>query len=88
MAKQQRRGKYQIWAEILEECLWSPHTQTRLLHTINLTTAHIKTALTYLVGRGLLEKIVDEEDSSTYRTTMNGKEALTRYYELVNEYFG
>ncbi|MFW9908232.1 MAG: winged helix-turn-helix domain-containing protein [Candidatus Thorarchaeota archaeon] len=84
----QRRSKYERWAELLEACVWESRTQSWLMRTLGLKTQIIKEDLDFLTKAGLLEQ-VDEPDVGifVFQTTEKGKEALSRFYQLVTRYF-
>ena len=81
-----RRSKFEIWAEVLEYCIKQNRTQTWLLRETRLKTSAIKKALHFLLSRNLIEQIEDE-DLLKYKTTERGKEVLTKFYTIVNDYF-
>ena len=83
-----RRTKYEIWAEILEICLMTPHYQSFILRELRLKTVLVKSALNFLLERDLLEEFTTEGELWTqYRTTPKGKEALSKFYDLFTQYF-
>ena len=81
-----RRSKFEIWAEVLEYCIKQKRTQTWLLRETRLKTSAIKKALHFLLSRNLIEQIEDEA-LIKYKTTERGKELLTKFYTIVNDYF-
>jgi predicted transcriptional regulator len=81
-----RRSKFEIWAEVLEYCLGHKRTQTWLLRETRLKTSAIKKALHFLLSRNLIEQVKDE-DLIKYQTTTRGKDALKKFYTIVNDYF-
>jgi predicted transcriptional regulator len=53
-----------------------------------LKTAAIKEVLEFLVGGELIAKIQNSNgDSSLFKTTPRGEEALLAYYKLLRDYF-
>ncbi|MFW9920663.1 MAG: winged helix-turn-helix domain-containing protein [Candidatus Thorarchaeota archaeon] len=83
-----RRTKYERWAEILESCIWESKTQSWLMRELGLKTQLIKEDVAFLLEAELLEQ-VDEPETGIYvfLTTEKGKEALSRFYQLVSKYF-
>lgn len=81
-----RRNKFEIWSEILEFCLGKKRTQTWLLRKTRLKTSSIKESLKFLLSRNLI-KPINDGDITKYQTTERGKDALKRYYSLINDYF-
>ena len=81
-----RRSKFEIWAEILEFCLKTERTQTWLLRETRLKTSAIKENLQFLLSRNLI-KPIENEEIIKYQTTDRGKEALKKFYTLINDYF-
>ncbi len=81
-----RRSKFEIWSEVLQSCLRKKRTQTWLLRETRLKTSVIKEVLEFLTSRNLIEHI-DESDNIRYQTTDRGKEALKKFYTLINDYF-
>ena len=83
-----RRSQFEIWAQVLEACTSAGRTQTSLLHLLRLKTAAIKEVLEFLVGGELIAKIQNSNgDSSLFKTTPRGEEALLAYYKLLRDYF-
>jgi predicted transcriptional regulator len=70
------RGQIEIITEVLELCLL-PRTQTNIRAKTSLNYAQIKTYLTFLTSRGLLE-----HDSGTYATTLRGRSFLDAAAQL------
>ncbi len=81
-----RRGKFEIWSEIMEFCLRKPRSQTWLLREVRLKTEKVKLTLDFLLSRHLIEEVKDESITK-YHTTEKGKEALLQYYNLINDFF-
>lgn len=86
-AKPTRRSKFEIWAEVLEACVYTTRTQSWLLRRVGLKTKMIKKALDFLITAGLIKQLPTSEDRREFRTTAKGEEALMQYYQLVTEYF-
>ncbi len=84
-----RRNKFEIWAEVLESCLYTSRTQSWLLRHLRLKTTSIKEALGFLLSVELIE-LVDPfqtvNNTKEYRTTGMGEEALTHYYQLLTKF--
>jgi predicted transcriptional regulator len=84
-----RRNKFEIWAEILESCLYTSRTQSWLLKYLRLKTVTIKEALAFLLSAQLIE-LADPfhtvNNTKEYLTTMKGEEALTLYYQLLTKF--
>lgn len=84
-----RRNKFEIWAEVLESCLFTSRTQSWLLRQLRLKTSSIKEALTILLSAELIE-LVDtfqtKNGAKEYRTTAKGEETLTQYYQLLTKF--
>jgi predicted transcriptional regulator len=84
-----RRNPFDVWAELMEACLWTSRTQSWLLRQLRLNTAAIKEAIEYLVKSELIAEIISEEiENRQYKTTLKGKKALQSYYDLITNYFG
>lgn len=81
-----RRSKFEIWAEILENCLRKKRTQTWLLRNSRLKTSAIRETLQFLMSRNLIQQINDG-DLVKYLTTGRGEEVLKQFYTLINDYF-
>ena len=83
-----RRTKYEIWAEVMEACVWEARTQTWLMRKIGLKTQVLKNALEFLVTAQLIQQIdAPKVGLYEFKTTEKGREALRKYYELVKQYF-
>ena len=84
----QRRTKYERWAELLESCVWEERTQSWLMRSLGMKTQIIKEDLTFLLKANLLEQVdAPEVGIFVYRTTIKGKEALSKFYQLVTRFF-
>lgn len=70
------RGQIEIITEVLELCLL-PRTQTNIRAKTSLNYAQIKTYLTFLTSRDLLE-----HDSGMYATTLRGRSFLDAAAQL------
>jgi len=81
-----RRSKFEIWSEILEFCLWKKRSQTWLLRNTRLNTNAIKESLQFLLSRNLIDQI-NEGEIVKYQISDKGKEALEKFYTLINDYF-
>ena len=83
-----RRTKYEIWVEILEICLNTPHHQSFILHSLGSKTELVKNALDYLLSRELISEMnTDEQKWVSYQTTLKGKQALSQFYDLITKFF-
>ena len=84
-----RRNKFEIWAEVLESCLYTPRTQSWLLRHLRLKTISIKEALDFLLSAQLIElanPFQTVSNTKKYRTTVMGEEALTHFYQLLTKF--
>ncbi|MFX1514415.1 MAG: winged helix-turn-helix domain-containing protein [Promethearchaeota archaeon] len=87
--KAKRRSKFEIWAELLEACLYTPRTQSWLIRRLRSNTSAVKNALSFLVNLELIEEIKNiKTDNTEFRTTIRGEEALNQYYQLITKFFG
>ena len=81
-----RRNKFEIWSEILENCLKTPQTQSWLCRNLQLKTSYFKESIDFLIER---ELVIERKtfEKVEYLTSKKGEETLIQYYILINNFF-
>ena len=85
--KAKRRTKYDVWSQILESCLVTRRTRFWLLSRLNLSSAALDKALSFLKTAKLIKAKKVAGEKIKYMTTLKGKEAVEAYYFLVKNYY-
>jgi predicted transcriptional regulator len=79
--KRSKRGEIEIMADILNLATEDVR-KTRIMYAANLSFEQVERYLQYLVGRGLIEKLV-EQDRAAYRNTETGRMFLEHFRNIA-----
>jgi predicted transcriptional regulator len=82
-----RRTKYDLWSEILESCVENQRTKFWLTSRLRLSYKVVDECLRFLSNRKLIETTESQNETTKYKTTVEGQEALSAYKLLVGKYF-
>jgi predicted transcriptional regulator len=83
-----RRTKYDIWTEILGACAKMQRTKFWLTSRLGLSWKIVDESLRFLTTAKLIEASEHRRRETTkYKTTAKGQEAISVYKLLVRKYF-
>ena len=82
-----RRTKYDIWSEILQSCIETQRTKFWLTTRLRLSWKILDESLRFLANEKLIEAIKHYSETTKYKTTSKGQEALNAYELLIEKYF-
>jgi predicted transcriptional regulator len=83
-----RRTKYDIWSDILESCVKKQRTRFWLTSRLGLSWKVVDESLRFLTTAKLIEATkLQRKETTKYKTTAKGQEALITYRRLLIEYY-
>lgn len=82
-----RRTKYDIWSEILNSCIETQRTKFWLTSRLRISWKIVDKSLRFLENGKLIQAIKSHGETTKYKTTSKGQEALNAYELLVEKYF-
>jgi predicted transcriptional regulator len=83
-----RRTKYEIWTEILGSCVKMQRTKFWLTSRLGLSWKVVDESLRFLTAAELIEASEPlGRETTKYKTTARGREALSVYKLLVRKFF-
>jgi predicted transcriptional regulator len=82
-----RRTKYDLWSEILDSCVEKQRTKFWLTSRLRLSYKVVDESLRFLTNGKLIKTTERQSETTKYKTTVKGQEALNVYKLLVEKYF-